>query len=91
MSEKTLKKLEEICNPHGVEFDADNSFGDWSIYFYAPPKKCWVSSTVASVFFEHENIRTAISFIRKELEEGFFDASEDTLRATGQLDEEGEQ
>lgn len=87
---KTLEKLEAICKPYGVEFDADYSFGDWSIYFYAPPKKCWGSSTVATVFFEHENIRTAISFIRKELEEGFFDASEDTLRATGQL-EEGEE
>jgi hypothetical protein len=87
---KTLEKLEAICKPYDVEFQYDNSFGDWCIYFDAPPKKCWVSSTATTLYFEHENIRNVIGFIKSELAEGFFNADKKTLRETGQLDEDEE-
>jgi len=87
---KTLEKLEAICKPHNVEFQYDNSFGDWNIYFDAPPKKCWVGSTTTVLYFHAENIRKVISFIERELADGFFDADTETLRETGQLEEGGE-
>ncbi len=31
---KTLEKLEDICEPHGVEFDAyKDEWGNWNITF----------------------------------------------------------
>jgi hypothetical protein len=49
-----------------------------------------VSSTATTLYFEHENIRNVIGFIKSELAEGFFNADKKTLRETGQLDEDEE-
>ena len=73
---KTLKKLENICKLHGVEFDYDNSFGEWSITFDAPPKKCWGSSTCSVVCYNHDNLQGVIGWIRHELSAGFYDVEE---------------
>lgn len=87
---KTLEKLEAICEPHDVEFDYDYSFGEWSITFHAPPKQCWGSSTCTVVCYNYDSLRGVIGWIRRELADGFFPADDDVLRETGQLDEEEE-
>ena len=73
---KTLEKLEKSCKPHGVEFDYENSFGEWSITFYAPPKQCWGSSTCNVVCYNYDSLRGVISWIKYELSAGFYDLEE---------------
>jgi len=83
---KTLEKLKSICQLHGVEFDYEHSFGNWSITFDAPPKHCWVSSTCTVVCWNQDTLKGIIGWLRHELSAGFYKADEQTLRETGQLD-----
>jgi len=84
----TFKKLKEICDPYGVTFDADydKSWGEWNITFDAPPKMCWATSQATVVYYEG-SLKSVISYIKKELEDGFYEADEEALRITGQVDQ----
>ena len=91
---KTLDKLKELCDPHGVTIDlADNrdvGWG-WDITFDAPPKMCWGSSTTTAICWRDDTLRGVISYIKSELASGFYDAEEWQLAETGQLDEDDDQ
>ena len=85
---KTLDKLKELCDPHGVTVDAHrDDWGDWDITFDAPPKMCFGSSTATVVVYRNDTLRGVISYIKSELAEGFYEADHQTLAETGQLDE----
>ena len=82
---KTIEKLRAICAPHGVEVEASHdSLCGWDITFDAPPKMCWSTTQATVVCWRDDNIRGIVSFIRKELEDGFYEADDETLRLTGQ-------
>ena len=85
---KTIEKLRAICAPHGVEVDASRDSlldgGGWDITFYAPPLMCWSTTQATVVCFQDDSLRGIVSFIRKELEDGFYDADDEALRVTGQ-------
>lgn len=84
---KTLEKIKELCDPHGVEFDAHkNSWEGWHIVFWAPAKMAWGTSQTASIGF-NGSLRAALSFVKSELQGGFYEADYETLRITGQLDD----
>ena len=91
---KTLEKLKELYDPHGVTIDlADNrdvGWG-WDITFDAPPKMCFGSSTATVVVYRNDTLRGVISHIKSELASGFYDADEWQLAETGQLDEDDDQ
>ena len=83
---KTIEKLRAICAPHGVEVDASrDSLMGWDITFDAPPLMSW-STTQATVvcWQDPDSIRGIVSFIRSELEDGFYEADDESLRVTGQ-------
>jgi len=89
---KTLDKLKELCDPHGVTFDAHrDDWGDWDIIFDAPPKMCWGSSTATVVAYRNDTLRGVISHIKSELASGFYEAEDWQLAETGQLDEDNTQ
>jgi len=85
---KTIEKLRAICAPHGVEVDASRDSlldgGGWDITFDAPPLMCWSTTQATVVCFQDDSLRGIVSFIRKELEDGFYDADDEALRLTGQ-------
>tara|TARA_R110000765_G_scaffold391415_1_gene484303 strand:- start:222 stop:482 length:261 start_codon:yes stop_codon:yes gene_type:complete len=82
---KTAEKLEAICETYGITFDADkDSCGDWNILFYAPDMMEWGSSTCSTVSYRSSSLQGVISYIKRELKDGFHDASADTLWDTGQ-------
>ena len=88
---KTLDKLKELCDPHGVTIDAyRDDWGDWDITFDAPPKMCFGSSTATVVVYRNDTLRGVISYIKSELASGFYLADYQTLAETGQLSEQGE-
>ena len=82
---KTIQKLKEICEPHGVTFDFhyDTSWSEWNITFDAPPKMCWATSQATVVYYEG-SLKSVIRYIKKELEDGFYEADEEALRITAQ-------
>lgn len=83
---KTLKKLEDICEPYGVEFDGyKDDWGNWNITFYAPPQMCWGSSTATVSCYHGGPLSGVIGFLKDELKDGFYPADEEALRVTGQL------
>ena len=82
---KTLEKLEDICKPHGVEFDSyKDDWGDWHITFYAPPEMCWGSSTATACCYNGGPLSGVIGYLKRELESGFYEADDEALRITGQ-------
>ena len=82
---KTLDKLKEICEPHGVIIEACNSYNYpfdkignwWSITFYAPKGKGFMSSGLSCVGYGDESIVSSVKYIKQEIAEGFFDLSSD--------------
>ena len=82
---KTLDKLKEICEPHGVTFEHHIEGGDWYITFDAPPKMCWGSSTATVSCYNGGSLNGVIGYIKEELKSGFYKADNETLRITGQL------
>lgn len=85
---KTFDKLKEICKPHGVTFTShyDTTFREWNITFDAPPKMCWGVSQATVVYYEG-SLKSVIAYIKKELEDGFYEADEEALGITGQLND----
>ncbi len=90
----TLKKLETLCKPLGVEFDAQkNGFDGWHIIFNAMPFHVWNSSTATTSVFTGETLRGVIGFLRSEIACGFYklDPSDpddrQTLLVTGQIED----
>ena len=85
---KTIEKLRAICAPHGVEVDASRDSlldgGGWDITFDAPPLRCWSTTQATVVCFQEDSLRGIVSFIRRELEDGFYEADDESLRVTGQ-------
>ncbi len=82
---KTLQKLKDICEPHGVEFDSyKDDWGDWCITFYAPPQMCWGSSTATVSCYHGGPLSGVIGFLKYELKDGFYSADDETLKVTGQ-------
>ena len=85
---KTIEKLRAICAPHGVEVDASRDSlldgGGWDITFDAPPLMCWSTTQATVVCFQDDSLRGIVSFIRRELEDGFYEADDESLRVTGQ-------
>lgn len=84
---KTITKLENLCKPHGVDLDAfhDADWGEWRLYFYAPAKMQWNSSTATCAVFVGPLV-SAVKWLREELSMGFSPASYSQLRDTDQLD-----
>ena len=82
---KTLDKLKEICDPHGVIIEAYNAYiypfdriGNWwSITFYAPKGKGFISSGLYCVGYGDKSIVSAIKYIKEEIAGGFFDLESD--------------
>ena len=82
---KTIEKLRAICAPHGVEVDAfRDSLMGWDITFDAPPLMSWSTTQATVVRWQYDDIRGIVSFIRRELEDGFYEADDESLRVTGQ-------
>ena len=82
---KTIEKLRAICAQHGVEVDASrDSLMGWDITFDAPPLMCWSTTQATVVCFQDDSLRGIVSFIRRELEDGFYEADNESLRVTGQ-------
>ena len=78
---KTLDKLQEICEPHGITIDTYNGYTDafnrtgnwWSIIFDAPKGKGFVSSGCPCVGYGDKSILASVKYIKEEIAEGFFD------------------
>ncbi len=86
MSQKTLDKLKAICQPHGVEVEATElGYAEWSVTFHAPARMCWGSSQATVVCWDN-SLRGIIGFIKSELQCGFYEADDETLRITGQAE-----
>ena len=82
---KTIETLRAIFAPHGVEVDASrDSLMGWDITFDAPPLMCWSTTQATVVCFQDDSLRGIVSFIRRELEDGFYEADDESLRVTGQ-------
>jgi len=82
---KTLDKLKEICDAHGVIMDAFNGYihpfdkigNFWSIVFYAPKGKGFMASGLYCVGFGDKSIVAAVKYIKEEIATGFFDLDPD--------------
>jgi hypothetical protein len=82
---KTINKLKEICDPHGVIIEAYNAYtypdvrigNHWSVVFYAPKGKGFMSSGLSCVGYGDKSIVSAVKYIKEEIAGGFFDLESD--------------
>jgi len=80
MAQKTLDKLQAVCDEHDLEMNAHYEHLDgWSIAFYAPDNMFWNSIDGVSVVYNHDNIRLALRFLKEEIAEGFRPIRSDDL------------
>tara|TARA_R110002074_G_scaffold384717_1_gene565533 strand:- start:330 stop:608 length:279 start_codon:yes stop_codon:yes gene_type:complete len=92
MTQKTVNKLLNICEPYGVEIDMyQDSWGDWSICFHAPPMHAWNSSTCSSSGWPSRSLKGIVGYLRRELAEGLYELDpndehdREVLLDTGQI------
>jgi hypothetical protein len=72
MAQKTLDKLNAVCNENDLEMDpCYHHLSGWSIAFYAPDGMFWNSTDGVLVVYNHRNIRLALRFLKEEIAEGF--------------------
>ncbi len=74
---KTLDKLIEISEPHGVTIDFFDGYSEdwgqsWSVVFDAPEGMGFNSSGCRCVGYHDKTLRGIVGYIREELSGGFF-------------------
>lgn len=70
MAQKTLKKLQALCDEHDVHMEYGWYFG-WTIHFCAPDGMVWNTTDGVTSAYGHDSIRYAMRFLKSELAEGF--------------------
>ena len=71
---KTLNKLKEICDPHGIEIDFDqDSFGYWQVLFHAPDGYLWNTTATVGNCFRNSTLKGVVGYIRGEIKEGLIE------------------
>jgi|11BtaG_2_1085332.scaffolds.fasta_scaffold26656_1 hypothetical protein len=71
MAQKTLNKLQAVCDEHDVHMEYGRDYDGWIIHFCAPDNMVWCTTDGVTSAYNHENIRLAMAFLKSELAEGF--------------------